>query len=352
MTDYRRRLTAHHEAGHAVAAHLLGRRLELISIKPGRRHLGFAANRAPPIHVAVEHVEGVPLTHQPEALRRAVETDVIVYLAGYLAEFLVEPQAPGQPIAPAEDIAAAREALSHLTPRDVELLQRHEDELARSDKSDDDLAHEIARLFADGKDESEALLCWLTVSARRLVVRNKRPIAALAERLLQDVVLPGEVAEQVIAGALGARRKETPMPTLKKAKPDPSGTFVALDTFSAIHEGAPVAVKAGRRLSGDHPLVEGYPHLFASSDLDDAQIAAARTEHLRQSGHFDTPEWSQPPAAKPRIPRERRWVVTMAAVLASGDELIVGQELDVDDERTVLARKTGLDLVRPVAEEE
>jgi hypothetical protein len=71
--------TAHHEAGHAVAAVTFRRSLREVSIEPDGHSLGRVEQRPRPVHQP-EHGE------VPAWVRRTVNADIVVAWAGPLAE--------------------------------------------------------------------------------------------------------------------------------------------------------------------------------------------------------------------------------------------------------------------------
>lgn len=77
--------TAWHEAGHLTAAHLLGVPIGAATIDPTDTEAGCAEIGLPAIDTTTPLTAG-PTVARPDDLRRAVETEAVVLLAGNLAE--------------------------------------------------------------------------------------------------------------------------------------------------------------------------------------------------------------------------------------------------------------------------
>jgi hypothetical protein len=122
-TDFeqKRIRTAYHEAAHAVTARLLGREVSLVSLQPERDHLGV-------VHNSVAHFDGpvgdptLPLRGE---YRDELETEIIIALAGSLAEEYCLPRSGYLPTTLDEDWAQrASELLAEQSPRHRELVER------------------------------------------------------------------------------------------------------------------------------------------------------------------------------------------------------------------------------------
>jgi hypothetical protein len=117
---------AYHEAGHAVAAVMLGGRVTgPVSIEPTKRWLGVAFTRPPGFsrreseRVPLE----LPLATWPARVRRSFEVDALISLAGPAAEAMRPERLSGYiPSSRHADDRRAAEATTVLTSRDRRLL--------------------------------------------------------------------------------------------------------------------------------------------------------------------------------------------------------------------------------------
>ena len=66
---------------------------------------------------------------------------------------------------------------------------------------------------------------------------------------------------------------------LRSRKTEPTKLVVALTTGVLRVRDDKYHFTEGERLAADSPVVRAFPHLFVSSDLPDAEIAAARYQH-------------------------------------------------------------------------
>ena len=202
-----RTLTAFHEAGHAVAAHLLGGTVELVSIRPDDHRDGWARCAGPSwdSELALSFRPELPVTMQPRDLRDGMERDLLIRLAGTLAETLAPRPGPVDLIPPEVDAAERRAAdLSHLSPRHRELARAVPDGPIRTDA---EVATEWAEALAG--DEARQYVAWLTAVAARMVREAAGMIRALAAELERRVVVPGPEAVALMEQArLGRKGSE------------------------------------------------------------------------------------------------------------------------------------------------
>lgn len=201
--------TAFHEGGHAVATVELGGRLVgPVSIMPRRRWLGVAFVDAPKARGEDwERVDvGLPAPLWNARVRRRVEVDVMLSLAGPVGEGLVPFDADGQftpaladalaeglaarPL-PGDDVAA----LVRLAPREAKLL-RCGDDPARTLRTDAERVEDGCRFLAG--ENWERLRGWLLAETRTLLARPlvRHQVERVALELLRYGTLPrGRVYE-------------------------------------------------------------------------------------------------------------------------------------------------------------
>lgn len=191
--------TAVHEAGHAVAAHVLGRGIRRATLEEGEDTLGHVEKyqRGPRWFERLEEAQsGGPGGSLIEArFRRAVERDVMIALAGGLAqrEFL------GHEI---EDTGAG---LDRRPPElAVALSEKHggdPEDWSRSITGGDYLkCVTLVNAVSSGPDEASAYLDWLTERTKSMLAFPMfRPaVEAVAETLCRDTTLSGPRIKQVI----------------------------------------------------------------------------------------------------------------------------------------------------------
>lgn len=161
--DMDRDVVAHHEAGHAVAAYLLGFSVECVTIQPGGGALGH-----------VVHDYGFKMTeviHEDDPSRQlALESAAIVSLAGEIAQ-------------------------RHFRAESVEEFHGGEDRLQ---------VHHFLDNLAGEADQELRDAWWhlLVLRTERLVVRHWLEIEWLAAVLLKQTVIEGvEEIEHTIADA-------------------------------------------------------------------------------------------------------------------------------------------------------
>ena len=177
-----------HEAGHAVLSEMCGVLVDLVSIRPGRRHLGITfSGPFPRWSGDASLIAALPLPLVPADARRAIEVRVCISLAGDLAERLALLSTGFIP-ASEDEVAAERLAreLTELSPRHAELLVEAE---ARTHfTADEEHALNDARALTSG-EETPAYLALLRVITGRLVGLYGREIVAVAEALMERDVL-------------------------------------------------------------------------------------------------------------------------------------------------------------------
>ena len=198
--DDERRRAAYHEAGHVVSAYLLGLRVELVTVKPGRTWSGACLTA--PTRLAAEGLRyEAPVIMQPTRLRLQIEKLIVHSLAGRIGEELAGYFPVGYNTEPEEERAAAKlvEATT-LTPAQREMLQRGDDD--QPFRTDDESACALAWTFA-ARDEAAAFLNLLRCSARVLVYteRFRQLVGVLVPALLMHETLTGGQVRQLLRQA-------------------------------------------------------------------------------------------------------------------------------------------------------
>lgn len=179
-----REASAHHEAGHAVASHLLGRSFIKVSLeRQADGTLGWIGHRPPGEWFDPEgQIDG--------RLRRRIEDEIMILLAGPLCEDRYRSEL-------GEDGGAPRAELG-------DLVVVH--------GSDVDQALTLAGLASASSGEAWAYLEWLR---QRTLSLMRTPgfwpaVEALADEILEHATLDYRRARQVIDRAAGAAQAETP----------------------------------------------------------------------------------------------------------------------------------------------
>lgn len=178
----RLRATAYHEAGHAVAAYMAGRRFTQVSIVPDSWSLGrctFAALRL------------FPLNGTGDRRGRArIEREIMIFCGGSVAEAL-------------------------------HMKRPHSWRWANYDLLK---AMELAEWVTHDPDEARAFTTWLLKRSEALLRERawRRAVTAVASDLLRYGELGEHQARSTIARSIrGRRRKRTQRPPLRTPKPRP-----------------------------------------------------------------------------------------------------------------------------------
>jgi hypothetical protein len=184
----RRRETAWHESGHALAAVLLGLPVEHVSIVRTSETLGHArfVHASPDDHGR----SGICTLDQPSTLRDWAERAIIYSLAGPIAGLFSGPMEPGR-----SDDFDEREALAiaRRSDRIRELTAALE---ADPGQSDDENAPNLSG-FLTGSAAMQHV-AWLTAETRALLERHAAALVALAGALYEAVEMTGPEIEAVI----------------------------------------------------------------------------------------------------------------------------------------------------------
>jgi hypothetical protein len=213
--DYRRRRTAAHEASHAAMAWLLGWELVFVSIRPGDHFRGVTRFTLPwrpldevdgilarrdPSGTLLERygIQPVPL-FDPE-LRRKVETEMMVTLAGAAGEWWAGPPESGY-VADDLDRERAEKLASDLIGLSESQAASLADLEQRELPCDWDNAFREASMLEAGDDlAAGALVRWMELGTQRIVATQLfgRLVGALMPVLLQAEVLSGEDAARIL----------------------------------------------------------------------------------------------------------------------------------------------------------
>jgi hypothetical protein len=189
--------TAFHESAHALVSYILRQPIRYVSIRRGETFLGVMVHgRSAPLDDAATRLVGLPGIVQPFKLRRRVEGDICVSLAGDIGERLVwlgsgyiedsvdEPRAA--------TIALEFAGLSRADAGDLAARER--------DPTPHTLDEENAtnKAYALAGEEGWALLSYLRPVTKRLLWDYRDDVAALAEELLKHDVIPGRKVRELL----------------------------------------------------------------------------------------------------------------------------------------------------------
>lgn len=198
---YWRLRTSFHEAGHAVAAVLLGRPLGLVTIRPGAAYSGLCQWTSARVTDAdLDKIDRGPVPMMPARLRRVIETSVIVSLCGPLAAELAGPYNGTVPPDEAHDLDEAERlarGVADLSRPDRDRLAGLE---ADPEPLDPDEERAWRRASALDVDAPVHYLGWLRALARSLTCSPPfvRGAEALAPVLRERGVTGGRRARAII----------------------------------------------------------------------------------------------------------------------------------------------------------
>lgn len=176
MNERQWRVTAYHEAGHAVAAWALGARLHRVTITPGQDYAGrVSRNRSLPEST---------LYGNPDYARLRMEREIKIALAGAIAQRRAFPHSYWR-------------AGAHTDERNIgEILV---------------CMYPSERKGDDGWRAREYWRQLLKIETRWLLDRYWHCVDALAEYLLRHPTLTGHEAKDVIAAAFAHQFADTPV---------------------------------------------------------------------------------------------------------------------------------------------
>ena len=200
------RVTAFHEAAHCVAGFLVGRPLEVVSIRAGAGYAGICVQAG--VDTSGLEIRDVPALLQHDDVLRHAIASMTISLAGPLGSELAGYRPEGY-VRPTHDelIASARaHALVGLEPRHrVVLIEAERD--TKPLTSDEDSAAGMSAA-AMGEAVAGAFLSFMWAATRELV--HSPPFVALVDvlvpELLANKVVPGQRAAELF-DATGIWRK-------------------------------------------------------------------------------------------------------------------------------------------------
>ncbi len=207
MNDRERRRVAFHESGHASMAFLLGRAVDVVSIRPSDHSKGVTAHRGPRLTERERGKFGLPARLLPARVRRHLEASALVALAGDLAEQLDTDWEPVSGyIASTPDEQFAEQAAGDLT----RMTRKEEARLAATQAkgelgSDAETAWKGAYVLAGAHagQETIAHVGYLQALARAIVgtAQFARLVGALVPHLLANEVLGGRAVRRILVQA-------------------------------------------------------------------------------------------------------------------------------------------------------
>jgi hypothetical protein len=196
--DYVRLRTAWHESAHAVVAYVLRRPIRLVSIRRGEHYSGIMINgKSAPLDTSGFRAE-LPAIVQPARVRRFLEAEILISLAGDCGTELVWPAPDGYGFVVTEDGQEATKVSlqsSGLSRSDAEYLATVESDQSPL-TSDDKNAGETTWALAG----SEALqyLGYMRAVTRRMVWAFRDDIAAVADELLERDAISGQRVRELL----------------------------------------------------------------------------------------------------------------------------------------------------------
>jgi hypothetical protein len=214
-----------HEAGHAVAAVLLGRTVEGVSIEIHAGLRGVCIDRrSGPVDVTEEANFTTGVFLMPWQARQDMEAKLATLLAGPIAEAVYAPGLPAGYESPASlDREHARRIISARLelPEKARALFENHDEL-RSDyhrfRDDRAQAFQLSKWVSSGTSFALAFQSWFALEVEAWVRREsfRAPLAALTLELLEQGELPGPRVHELVAAAattdLGRRARRRGQP--------------------------------------------------------------------------------------------------------------------------------------------
>ena len=205
------RVTAHHEAAHAAAAYVLGRRTELVSIRAGQEFSGVHMTK--PVDLSDLELAYVPALLQVPAVWRSSMVSVAIALAGPLGSELAGYRPVGW-VAPTHDelrAEAQAQAIAGLATPQVDQLVSAEQETKPFLNDEDAAAKASAAAMGDGVVAS-AFMTLMRALTRQLCAAEPfiALVDALVPELLEHKVVPGHRVTELFDAA-SVWRKAEPM---------------------------------------------------------------------------------------------------------------------------------------------
>ena len=157
---------AYHEAGHAVLAYLIGRRIDYVTIVPNDDSLGHAKTSG----IGKKSYEIEAADYWNYAIRKLVDGDLMLHYAGQIAE------------------------------------THHSGKTAVGSLSDDETAINMGTYVTGSEEELDAYLHWLFIRTEKLICfeTNWPLVEAVAKELLSVKKMSGRRARKIIQEARNA----------------------------------------------------------------------------------------------------------------------------------------------------
>ena len=206
------RVTAHHEAAHAAAAYVLGRRTELVSIRAGQEFSGVHMTK--PVDLSDLELAYVPALLQVPAVWRSSMVSVAIALAGPLGSELAGYRPVGW-VAPTHDelrAEAQAQAIAGLAVPEVDQLVSAERD-TEPFLSDEESAAKTSAAAMGNAAVASAFLGLMRALTREIAFAEPfiALVDVLAAELLANKVVPGHRVTELF-DAENIWRKAEPMP--------------------------------------------------------------------------------------------------------------------------------------------
>jgi len=213
VTDDELTTTAFHEAGHAVAAHLLGRRVEICSVRRGE-HFQGATSLVDPSSELLGPSSDAPAIFLPGSMRRLYECQIVILYAGRLAETLCT-AGPRTGFSGGDSDEQQAEAVASRTifpPSDEEragLMLLEQMKIPSDEDAAGKLVEELVpgerdpwpRIWAiSASAERAAYLDWLRSFTTRFIHRDPFPrmVGSLVPVLVEEKVVSGRAVHEIL----------------------------------------------------------------------------------------------------------------------------------------------------------
>jgi hypothetical protein len=203
-----------HEAGHCVAAVLVGRRVDSVSIELGKGRGVCHHRSAEPVAAADPFLLAGNALMMPWASRGPLEAKLATLLAGAVAESTYGPPLPDGYVVTDPDELYVRAVIEHRqTMPDAarENLERVENLDWEADELGDwPQAHRLACMASSGWHVAGAYLAYLHAEVAELVLRDvcRLPLRDIALALIEHGELDGATVHAIVEAAIETQRKE------------------------------------------------------------------------------------------------------------------------------------------------
>ena len=188
-----------HEAGHAVAAVLLGHRVDGLTIEVDEGESGCCFwSSEPPPKLSLETAGSVLLSDWK--VRQRLEQRLVVSLVGIIAVEVWAPREPGYQPRPASDLERERLTAELEAAGLGEQIESFEATPPLERQTDEDRIFRLARLGSSGLSTAAAFLAWVVAEVTAWVASEPfhRALAPLAEELLRHGSLPGKRVHEIV----------------------------------------------------------------------------------------------------------------------------------------------------------